>query len=338
MQAITEQTTDTGDSGAYRSGTAARLAGIPVDTLRVWERRYAVVGPRVSSGRQRLYSAADIKRLALIKQLVDLGHPIGTLAALGAHALERMRAAAMPLQQNSRTAAAARDPHDLRVALVGPLLIRDRIEPALTEGVLRIVADCPDPLLAAKALAASRADAVVIELQTLGDSDVGLVASIKAACNATCAIVLYRHAPGSVVRRLRWAGNMVARATSDPLEIEAMCLDALRQAGRDTSPVQRPPQVHEPRPQRFDTRTLSALVVSLPRIECECPKNIVDIVMNLGSFERYSAQCASRNPADAALHADLQHAAGLARAIMESALERVALAEGIALVAPAERP
>ena len=60
--------------------------------------------------------------------------------------------------------------------------------------------------------------------------------------------------------------------------------------------------------------------------------------MQLASFERYSAQCASRNPADAALHADLQHAAGLARAIMESALERVALAEGIALVAPAERP
>ena len=26
-----------------RSGTAARLAGLPVSTLRVWERRYAVV-------------------------------------------------------------------------------------------------------------------------------------------------------------------------------------------------------------------------------------------------------------------------------------------------------
>ena len=28
-----------------RSGTAARLAGLPVTTLRVWERRYGVVAP-----------------------------------------------------------------------------------------------------------------------------------------------------------------------------------------------------------------------------------------------------------------------------------------------------
>lgn len=337
MQTIRGQPTGAGDHGAYRSGTAARLAGIPADTLRVWERRYTVVGPRLSSGRQRLYSAADIKRLTLIKQLVDMGHPIGTLAALDEGTLDRMRAAAMTLQQGPRAPAAVQG-RDLRVALVGPLLRGDRIAPALSEGVLRVVADCPDPQLAASALAASRADAVVIELQALGDGDLELVASIKAACNATCAIVLYRHAPASVIRRLRSAGHSVARATSDPLEIETLCLGALGQAGLEVEPVRRTPQLAEPPPQRFDPRTLSELVASLPRIECECPQNIVDIVMTLGSFERYSAQCASRNPADAALHADLQHAAGMARAIMESALERVAVAEGIALVAPTANP
>ena len=337
MQVIEKQPINASDDGTYRSGTAARLAGIPVDTLRVWERRYAVVGPRLSSGRQRLYSAADIKRLSLIKRLVDMGHPIGTLAALGEEALERMRAAAMPLQQSQPAHAVAQD-LDLRVALVGPLLRRDRIEPALIEGTLRIVADCPDPQLAVSALAASHADAVVIEFQTLGDNDLALVASIRAACKATCALVLYRHAPSSLIRRLRRAGNVVARTSSDPLEIETLCLGALRQAGLGSSPVQHPQQVPEPRPQRFDMHTLAELVVTLPRLECECPQNIIDIVMNLGSFERYSAQCASRNPADAALHADMQRAAGLALAIMESALERLAAAEGIALVASAESP
>ena len=34
----------------YRSGMAARLAGIPVETLRVWERRYAVVARRLVRG------------------------------------------------------------------------------------------------------------------------------------------------------------------------------------------------------------------------------------------------------------------------------------------------
>jgi len=41
----------------YRSGTAARLAGIPVDTLRMWERRYQVVGPQLSARGHRRYAA-----------------------------------------------------------------------------------------------------------------------------------------------------------------------------------------------------------------------------------------------------------------------------------------
>ena len=36
--------------GVYRSGVAARLTGVPVDTLRIWERRYSVIGPRLSAG------------------------------------------------------------------------------------------------------------------------------------------------------------------------------------------------------------------------------------------------------------------------------------------------
>jgi len=67
---------------AYRTGVAARLAGIPVETLRVWERRYHIVGPRLSPRGHRLYSAADVSRLVLIRQLVDLGSPIGSIAGL----------------------------------------------------------------------------------------------------------------------------------------------------------------------------------------------------------------------------------------------------------------
>jgi hypothetical protein len=59
--------------------------------------------------------------------------------------------------------------------------------------------------------------------------------------------------------------------------------------------------------------------------------------MNLASFERYSAQCASRSPADAVLHLELQRAAGLARSIMERALARVAIAEGFSMPAVPER-
>jgi hypothetical protein len=62
---------------------------------------------------------------------------------------------------------------------------------------------------------------------------------------------------------------------------------------------------------------------------------VVDLLVSLSTFERYSFECADRSPADAALHRHLQRVAGSARALFEDALERVARAEGIAL--PAER-
>jgi hypothetical protein len=57
----------------------------------------------------------------------------------------------------------------------------------------------------------------------------------------------------------------------------------------------------------------------------------VDLVISLASFERYSAECASRTPADVALHLELQRAAGRARSIMEQALEYAAMADGVVL-------
>ena len=53
--------------------------------------------------------------------------------------------------------------------------------------------------------------------------------------------------------------------------------------------------------------------------------------MSLGAFERYSAECENRSPADAALHRHLQRVAGSARALFEDALVLVAKSEGLAL-------
>ena len=51
----------------YRSGAVARMVRMPVTTLRVWERRYQLTQAALSPSGQRLYSAADLQRLALIK-------------------------------------------------------------------------------------------------------------------------------------------------------------------------------------------------------------------------------------------------------------------------------
>ena len=77
-------------SPAYRSGAVARLTGIPVETLRVWERRHNVVGPRQSATGQRQYAPEDVTRLSVIKRLVDSGYAIGSIAALGQDQLQSM--------------------------------------------------------------------------------------------------------------------------------------------------------------------------------------------------------------------------------------------------------
>ena len=65
----TQPSTGTGGESLHRSGAVARMLRMPVATLRVWERRYGLAQPVLSPGGQRLYSADDVRRLALIKQL-----------------------------------------------------------------------------------------------------------------------------------------------------------------------------------------------------------------------------------------------------------------------------
>jgi hypothetical protein len=73
-------------------------------------------------------------------------------------------------------------------------------------------------------------------------------------------------------------------------------------------------------------------------VRCECPKHVADLLLSLGAFERYSAECENRSLADAELHRYLGQVSGRARAMFEEALVRVARAEGIALPQPPSAP
>jgi MerR family transcriptional regulator, light-induced transcriptional regulator len=63
-------------------GEAAQRLGVSASTLRSWERRYALAGPRRSTGSHRRYSAADLNQLAAMQQLIQRGVPTGQAAAL----------------------------------------------------------------------------------------------------------------------------------------------------------------------------------------------------------------------------------------------------------------
>jgi len=93
-----------------RSGSAARLAGLPVTTLRVWERRYGVVAAPKSATGQRLYGAGDVQRLALLKLLSDRGHAIGTMATLPLADLLGLAATVGQTHRAAKAAATAKAP------------------------------------------------------------------------------------------------------------------------------------------------------------------------------------------------------------------------------------
>ena len=102
------------DQPSYRSGAAARLAGLSAETLRVWERRYELSDTRRSAHGQRLYSAQQVQRLSLLKQLVDQGHPIGQLARLS---IERLLELLGTIDRRDGVDGAAARP--IAVAVVG---------------------------------------------------------------------------------------------------------------------------------------------------------------------------------------------------------------------------
>jgi DNA-binding transcriptional MerR regulator len=301
---------------SYRSGVAARLAGLSVETLRVWERRYGVCDTERSPRGQRLYSAQQVNRLRLLKSLVDQGHPIGLIAGLSWEQLHDLSA---------NTNAEDKPEGPIRVAVVGPTLSR-QLAAGGRDGL-----DFDVRLSSAKLeqalphLPGLECEVLLVEMSELDETALPLIEQARDAMNAKAAVVLYRFSPSATIRQLRMKNCTVARLTFDPAEIAALCRTALagqRAVLKETSntPVAAP---------RFDEGALTTLATASNKLGCECPRHLAEILLTLGSFERYSAQCASRNPEDAQLHQELGRSAGQARGILEQAMERLARAEGL---------
>jgi DNA-binding transcriptional MerR regulator len=300
----------------YRSGVAARLAGLSVETLRVWERRYDLSGTRRSARGQRLYTAAQVQRLGLLKQLVDRGHPIGQLASLSMDELRTLgdggvsregipvRPIDVVVVGMGLARRIAASPHD--TLLLNVLASCSRFEPA----------DCVRPGL--------RTDVLLVELAELDEGTIPAIEAASEALHAVAVVVLYRFSSSASIRALRAQGWLVARVPAEMGELVPLCRQALE--GQHL-----PPRTADvlPAGPRFDEEMLASLTAASSKLACECPRHMAELLLMVGSFERYSAQCASRNSADAQVHQDLHQAAGQARMILEAALERLARAEGI---------
>lgn len=66
-------------SDGFPIRAVSQRTGLPLDTLRAWERRYSAVVPE-QGGRGRLYSEQQVQRLMLLRDVVALGYSIGQVA------------------------------------------------------------------------------------------------------------------------------------------------------------------------------------------------------------------------------------------------------------------
>ncbi len=322
----------------HRSGAVAKMLGMPVATLRVWERRYGLTRSDPSPGGQRCYSAADVRRLSLIKQLADRGHAIGSLAPLDLLQLRQVASTDVEVR-----AGAARNPgadappstpwRPWRLVVIGAGLGKRLQRPALLRRLgrpLDLVGPFDDAAQAAAAVAAGDVDAVLVHTAQLHDD---WLASFDAAAPVLARLpraVLYGFAADATCDILADQGIALLREPQ-PDTVVAQWLQSLwRSAGVSRAAAAEPARAALP-PRRWDDAALGQFAGMATTIACECPRHVSELLLLLSRFEDYSAECGHRNVADAELHAYLQRVAQTTRAQFESALERVALHEGFVL-------
>jgi MerR family transcriptional regulator, light-induced transcriptional regulator len=324
----------------HRSGAVAGMLRMPVATLRVWERRYGLTKPELSPSGQRLYSDEDVRRLALIKQLTERGHAIGSLAALGMTELRRVAAthaqALAATQPAEHLAAAPPAPAQAwRLAVIGTALGRRLRRPALLRRLgqpVVLLGPYEDATQAAAALKRSDFDALLIHEPSLQE---GCLAAIEAAAPDWAGVpkaVLYGFAADPVCESLATAGTSLLREPQ-PDAVLAQWLRNLHllNSAPQAAAHRFTPSAQAAPPRRWDDKALVDFASRSSTIACECPRHVAELLVQLSQFETYSADCQQRSPADAELHAYLRQVAATSRARFESALEQVALHEGLLL-------
>ncbi len=317
-------TTPSGQEPSIGIGAVSRLTGIPLDTLRVWERRYHLVTPLRTEDNKRQYSRTDVTRLSLIKQLVDLGHAISAVAPLGEEALrERL----LIHQENPPLAPIG---GSLRVLMQGDALpFLARHWQGEWEGIELIGSHVSYADFERDAIKL-KPDVLVLEMPALQAERVAQLQALGKRCGAKRTVVVYGFGMKALLERLRRDGISTLRAPVTGQSLAQICRI-------DTRAEFQPPGLAltgESIPsRRFDDAALSAVTRLPTSIRCECPQHLADLLFRLNAFEAYSADCENRNENDAALHAHLHRETAKARVLLEEALEHLIRCEEIDLAA-----
>lgn len=303
----------------YPIGAVSKTLGVSTHALRKWEDRYQAVQPTRSAGGRRRYSAADLQRLTRLKSLVDRGYAISVLAPLTDQELDQLLDGASPGQQ---APAPAPEPLPVALAVIGERVADELRRAAARTPGLRVETSAAT----AGVLAGSTADAVVLELGSLGPDTARELARVRDRTGIAPIVILYGYGSVAMAEQLSDASTALVRRPINYPEF-ARTVAALVNAPSGAPALGLPPH-------RFTRELLARMAMISPELACECPQHVGQLLIELTDFETYSADCEQTQPQDAAMHNMLRRTSATARALFERALVQLAEAEGIDLSNP----
>ena len=328
----------------FRAGAVARMAGMPVATLRIWEQRYQAVRPNTAASGYRLYSSADVERVTLLRRLTAQGHAIGLLAALDTEQMRGM----MHMSEIGSSEKSLNAPRQaaMRVVVIGQAFasrlkrIFERQPFGPTLQIVAVFDSLFEATQAAQHAFQPYVDLLLWQAVSLQTGARNELRDAQDAWQAPAAAVVYRFSSSAARAELTGAG---ARALYEPADDDSLAewLSSLKHAeatqvkaaitADSFSSGEKSLDHITVSPPRFDPSALTDFAGLLTSVACECPSHLAQLLLQVSYFEKYSGECANRSSADAQLHAYLQQVAGTARMLFEKALEQVAIAEGLPL-------
>ena len=312
---------------AFKIGAVSRITNIPVDTLRIWERRYRVVVPIRSNNADRLYQRDDINRLTLLKMLVDRGHAIGSIAKLGNEDLiERLDIHdqnTKKISSNKRNYAQA-----IKVAVIGDVLPLQLEHYHIDDSSFTFTGlynNEAEFLNEAK----EGTDILIAEYPAIQEDNLSEIDNIYKQSGAQRMILIYGFTNSAAKKMLNKTSYILIQAPITVEHLHAEIKHLIENADMQNVLTDEL-NLNRPAPNRvYNNNELIRLSSASTTIKCECPQHLSSMILKLVQFEVYSSQCENRNLKDAELHALLGKMTGHARAIMEKALTEVVTAEGL---------
>lgn len=305
----------------YSIGAVAKLTGLTVHNLRVWEKRHAAIETDRSESGRRIYSEEALERLKLLKSCVDNGFTIGTIAAMSNQELKEILA-----EFETATAPTAKKPK-LAVTLIGDGAI-GAFEQLDSEPFQSSEVDkhkTRESFISTHD--GKQVDFLFIEQASLTADETQRLATFIKKVNAPYTLLMYRYSRQQDIAYLKTLGVKTLKAPMDKSALRDL-IERLLEAPEGEpllTPVKKAPA------RTFSDFALNKAASMTSSIECECPQHLSELIKSLVDFEVYSAECEHKDKASADLHHHIFVRTAQARAILEDLLQSVLDQEGIDL-------